>query len=238
MAANDQHFLRRQTMSQGGRDLRDIQTCVDNLNRVSENGEVTAQQFLDFLALQSGGLVAFSTFQDVPLDLRLLFYATACSGGQDCTKETPKISLSTEGIASSLLQIFCTQVEKIVEQPPDSLKVSFRYNLYYNNDLTPEDILSRANGNTIVSRLETATERVVSIALGCSVDSARRRESEIRVHALDQEESNDIQQMLTEKEQRYCHRETDHSSRQLQGCDYTVKAVVEDLIPYGKCEMQ
>lgn len=211
--------------------------CLDNLSSVAEEGsnEVTAQEFLAFLLLQSDGRDDYETFSDIPLDLRLLFYATACSGGQDCTTSSPTISLDREGMASTLLQIFCAQVEKILEEPVDSLKVSFRYNLYYKTDFTLQEIMARDDDSTIVYRLETATERVVSSALGCPLDSARQLEHQsndstlesIRVQPLYKDEPLQLFTVLTEREVERC-------SRHLQtDCMYDVKAVVEDMIQHG-----
>jgi len=231
---NKKHSLRQSPIQD--RNLADSETCLANLNTVAQgSNEVTALEFLAFLSLQSGGLMEFTNFQDVPLDLRLLFYATACSGGRDCTKDAPKISLNGQGMASTLLQIFCTQVDEIVQQPPDSLKVSFSYSLYYKNNLTTQEIMTRVDGNTIVPSLETATERVVSMALGCPVDSARLLEKSqhdiLYVHPMYNDQSHHLVSLLTEKEQEYCSRQPE---RQLQDCGYTVQATVDDLVPIGE----
>ena len=242
-------IYKHQSSLRHGRALQD--TCIENLENVSEEGssQVTSAEFLTFLSLQSNGTFDFDDFSDVPLDLRLLFYSTACSGGQDCTNGPPTIDLAANGgMALTLLQIFCSRVETILQSPTNQqLQVSFQYNLYYQADLSTEEILSRQNGNTIVDRLEVATKRVVLEALGCGVEDSDKATTTTtttmvmkRVLHVQSPGIHDYINVMTTEEQEYCNRRNHDSSRLLQDadCAYTVTAVVDDLTPYGEFDMQ
>jgi hypothetical protein len=234
-----------------GRSLQE--TCIENLQQASQEGStvVTSADFLTFLSLQSNGTFDFDDFSDIPLDLRLLFYATACSGGQDCTDGPPTINVSaSEGMAFTLLQIFCSRVETFLQTTQELLQVSFQYNLYYQTNLSTEEILNRQRGSTIVDRLEVATKRVVMEALGCGVDvmenndSARRLQlqphgNETVLH-VQSHGFNDYIHVMTTEEQEHCGRHNHDSSRLLQDadCAYTVTAVVDDLMSYGESDMK
>lgn len=99
---------------------------------------------------------------------------------------------------------------------------------------------ARSDEDGIIARLETATQRVVSSALACPLDSARRRRLDddksvntIHVPSLYKDESQLLVNVLTPRELEYCSQQ----ARQLQEeCKYSITAVVEDLLPFGTYE--
>jgi hypothetical protein len=223
------------------RELHDDQTCLETLWSVSDDGEVDGIQFLLFLDVISGGNVKFDDFHQLPLDLRLVFYAAACSGGRECTSGLAAISLDPSVHSSILLKAFCMQIAEILDEG-DYLKISFRYILYHEESLTPEEILAGADGNEIVSILESATERVVRNALGCPEASKEttgfEKRSDLQIYPIHADGSRLLQRVHVAKTQKSSFLEPPIvkvvGSRQLQECDYAIEAKVNELFAYSE----
>jgi hypothetical protein len=244
-AMSERPMLRDNPCSPWERELHnDQEACLDTLRSVSDDGEVDAIQFLLFLDVLSGGNLTFDYFHEVPLNVRVVFYAAACSGGRDCTSGLAAISLDPSEHSSIFLKAFCMQMAEIINEP-DYLKFSFRYILHYENSLTPEEILVGADGNEIVSNLETATERVVRNALACPEApkgtpgfEKRRSSDDLQIYPFHDDGSRLLQKLHMENTQKSSFREAPIAKavglRQLQECEYTVEANVDELFAYSE----
>lgn len=237
-AMSDERPMLRDPSRDQQRELRnDDQACLDALNSVSNDGKVDGTRFLLFLDVLSGGNLKLDGFRELPLDFRIAFYAAACSGGRDCTGELAAISLDPSEHSSIVLKAFCMQIAEIIKQP-DYLKFSFRYILHHDNSLTPEEILAGADGNEIVSSLETATERVVRNALGCPDGSKGTRTSDLQIYPLHEDGSRLLQGLNKDKTPTNSFSERPSmkvvSARQLKECEYTVEAKVDELFAYSE----
>ena len=181
----------------------ELNKCVRSLQDVSVNNRVDRQNYVTFLEQYSGRSLVFSTFDDLPLSLVLIFYTAACSaggigsGGGRCGSIDPKIKLNqlmpggganpTDG-NSPLLIVFCTTIKDV---EAIQIEFLFQYLLRYENGMTTQQVLVGANGDTVKDDLERATELVLLDSFGCDLQSTQRRMRESIVSSELQRRSNE-----------------------------------------------
>lgn len=96
-----------------------LQKCHDTLDSISQQKQeqqqpqsgLTRSDFVTFVHMlgDSGMSTAMTSFSDLPAVWIMIFYAAACSSGQDCVDEPPSVSLDRTGVSGALLEFFCQQ---------------------------------------------------------------------------------------------------------------------------------
>jgi hypothetical protein len=145
--------------------------CFNLLNQVTQDGEVTRNEYVRFLELLTDGDMVYDDFTELPALFELIFYSTTCTSGQDCVHEMPTISLASSGVSLGLLQFFCRQVMSVTFT---EVSITFGYTIRYDSaNVTKEDL---------TDCLESATENLLLDSFGCPYGEEQQR----RLNSIDQ----------------------------------------------------
>lgn len=153
-----------------------VDTCLENLSSVATNGRLTIADYLEFLALQSGGNLDAGSLSELPAELIAVLYYAACYN-QDCTQGPPSVDLTDSAVLLDLCEISdsFTNPDPIgITDPPTPSPASivrvnrFNYIISTDSGLTADEILAGADGNKIVQDLITATQNVILKELNCT----------------------------------------------------------------------
>ena len=120
-----------------------LQKCYDVLSEVSEGDSgLSKEKYLVFLAQISNGDVYFDEWKDLSALFLLIFLTSACTTGQDCVNEPPKISFEDE---LSLLEFFCSQILRHVHT---RVELTFEYTARYDQDISEDSMRGCLEGAT------------------------------------------------------------------------------------------
>lgn len=133
------------------------QLCYEQLESVAVDNKVLPPQYLRFLYNFSEGSANYTSLAQLPANLYLLFYTTACSSGQDCLTQEPFISTHQQGLSFSLLNFFCEEVYTYIDT---SVELSFEYSIRYNSEVIADDEISQC--------VSAATKNILYENFGCS----------------------------------------------------------------------
>jgi hypothetical protein len=135
--------------------------CYNVLDGVSGDDTVNQEEYLEFLGLMTNGDLFYNRFRDLPATFVSIFYATACSAGQDCINEDPTVAVTLSGVEGEWLNFFC---KSILKNTFTEAEVTFEYTVRYDSSVITEDELFPC--------LEQGTENALLDQLaGCPVDT-------------------------------------------------------------------
>lgn len=149
----------------------ELDFCISSLESVSVDGQVGEEEFIIFLENFSRQPLYFDQFHELPLQLVLVFYTAACTGGRNCSTEKPKISLGDAGSSKAFLYVFCKSVKEVA-----LVQISFKFQYQIRLEASQEGdfISTTSSGNAqtgtdgeLIRHLEQATELVLLNDLGC-----------------------------------------------------------------------
>lgn len=153
----------------------ELDYCLAHLEQVAIDSHVGEAEFLLFLENISAQPLEFDEFHELPLELVLVFYTAACTGGRNCSTEKARISLLGVGGGASkaFLRIFCASVKEVAVV---QIVYEFQYQLMLDSFVIQKRS-SSAKGlldqDTLSRNLEKVTQLVLMDDLGC-VDSNKK----------------------------------------------------------------
>jgi hypothetical protein len=107
--------------------------CDDLLLRVSGDDDlVDESEYLDFLALVTGGEISAPTFDDLEGVFASIFLQAACTEGSSCDGETGSIFLEGTYVSNPIIFLFCTRV---LQEVTTTTSLTFGYTIRYDTDI-------------------------------------------------------------------------------------------------------
>jgi hypothetical protein len=152
----------------------ELDFCIANLEFAAIDGQVSEEEFILFLENFSQQPLYFDEFHELPLQLVLVFYTAACTGGRNCSTEEPKISLENVGVSKAFLHIFCSSVREVA-----LIQINFKFQYQIRLASHQDHFFVTENGNSqhgegegeLIRHLEHASELVLLKELGCVGES-------------------------------------------------------------------
>lgn len=129
--------------------------CYAAIDEAAVNGQMCLAQYIDFLSALSGK--EYSSISEVPSIFVIVFYATACSSGQDCVNNTPVITVDSSSMHRSLLDFMC---DEALTYTSTHVNVRFEFSIRYNSSAIPSE--------KITDCLNAATENLLLEHFGCN----------------------------------------------------------------------
>ncbi len=143
----------------------ELDHCIANLELVAIDGHIGDEEFLLFIENFSERPLYFTEFHELPIQLVLIFYTAACTGGRNCTTEKPRISLEGVGASKGLLHVFCASVKEVaVVQIIFNFQYQVRFVVSENPSVSHN---GQGIGAEMTRRLEQLTHLVLLNDLGC-----------------------------------------------------------------------
>ena len=222
----------------------ELASCIKTLEGFAVDGEVNQEQYLLFLesffpssSSSSNSEMKFDSFQDLPIELILIFNTAACSSGRDCLNEEPAITLDHVTTSLGLMASLCSSIKDLsVLQIEFSFQYQFKYQSPGNNEIEAESLFDTGINGIDAKSLEGAIENVLLEKLTCGQDNHssnilhnHRRRRDSRYLRKDTESNSDI---LMDDEREV--------TRNLQGhhgtsvCDFIVDAEIVDATNFSK----
>eukprot|EP00429_Kryptoperidinium_foliaceum_P006656 CAMPEP_0176015422 /NCGR_PEP_ID=MMETSP0120_2-20121206/7331_1 /TAXON_ID=160619 /ORGANISM="Kryptoperidinium foliaceum, Strain CCMP 1326" /LENGTH=302 /DNA_ID=CAMNT_0017348395 /DNA_START=473 /DNA_END=1381 /DNA_ORIENTATION=+ len=138
--------------------------CIASLEDVAKDGNIGEAEFMLFLERYFDNPLHFDAFHEIPLQLVLVFYTAACTGGRNCHKEPPMISLDHLASTEAFLRVFCNSVKNVTVS---QLVFSFQYQVQPDQSDTIALSTHTWSSLELTSRLNFATRHIILDTLLC-----------------------------------------------------------------------